>query len=78
MTNRKNEKKKKNVEMKNYRSWIERKGKKWYKVHKKTVSLPGLAANVLDCDTIGREILLRYYVHFRTNILGKLISSTTI
>ena len=32
----------------------------------------GVVANVLNCDILGSEIkiLMRYYVHFPTNILG--------
>ena len=33
----------------------------------------GVVANVLDCDIVVSEfeLLSRYYVHFRTNALGK-------
>ena len=41
------------------------------------VFLSNRAAKVLDCDTVISEFKLqsRYYVHFRTNIVGQVMKN---
>ena len=48
-----------------------------YKVKINQGCLRGVVANVLNCDIVVSEFKLqsRYYVHLRTNILGKDMNS---
>ena len=42
-------------------------------------SHPGIEANMLDCNIVVLEFKLQscYYIHFKTNILGKRMNSLT-